>query len=161
MVAAQPVSSPVAPPQPSPGMPYKRVAGLLTQGEYAFWVPLCSAVGSSYHIQCKVRLYDLVRVPDSCPDEKKWFGRVKGYHVDFVLCDPLTLAPLLVIELDDRSHRARSQRQRDEFKARVLADAGLPLCRIRAQQAYAPEEIAQTIARHIAGARQRGTTRPA
>jgi very-short-patch-repair endonuclease len=69
--------------------------------------------------------------------------------VDFVLCDLHSTAPLLVIELDDRSHaRARSE-SRDRFKDAVLKAAGLPIYRVRCQQAYAPPELAGEIERRI------------
>ena len=43
-------------------------------------------------------------------DERYWFRRISRYHVDFVICEPRTTEPLLVVELDDRRHRERRAR---------------------------------------------------
>lgn len=129
-------------------MPYRRKR-LLSRGERAFWVPLFQAVRGKYRIFCKVRLQDVVGAPDDRRDEGYWFRKIRAYHVDFVLCDPETTAALLVVELDDRSHHSAKQQERDQFKADVLASAGVPLYRVPAQQAYAPDELAEAIERHI------------
>ncbi len=61
----------------------------------------------------------------------------RSVHVDFVLCDPDALTPLLVIELDDSSHERTARRDRDAF----LGAAGLPILHVAARHAYAPTEI--------------------
>ena len=48
-----------------------------------------------------------------------------------------------------RRHRERPRKARDIFKDDVLRAAGMPVLRIRAQQAYDPLELAQTIDRMI------------
>jgi hypothetical protein len=126
-------------------MPYERTPSLLSKGERAFWFPLYYAVRGRYRIFCKVRLADVIRCPPNRPDERKWFKRVKGYHVDFVLCDPQSTRPLLVLELDDRSHRSDRAKDRDAFKDAALRAAGVPLFRVNAQQAYAPDELRSVI----------------
>jgi Protein of unknown function (DUF2726) len=123
-------------------LPYRRTSSLLSQGERAFWLPLLSAVQNRYLVFCKVRLGDIVHYPDRF-GERRWFKKISAYHLDFVLCDPITTAPLMVIELDDRSHSSR--RSRDEFKDQVLQGAGIPIYRVRAQQAYDPIELKETI----------------
>ena len=133
-------------------LPYRRAPHLLTKGERAFWYPLYRAVKGKYRIFCKVRLQDVVSAPDSRGDERRWFKKIRGYHVDFVICDPDTTAPLLVVELDDRSHRARKRQDRDDFKAAVLASAGMPIYRVDAEAAYDPAELAEKIQRLIDGA---------
>jgi hypothetical protein len=133
-------------------MPFRRAKRLLSRGERAFWYPLYKAVAGRYRIFCKVRLADVVDVPFG--GERFWFRRIRGYHVDFVLCDPETTAPLLVVELDDRSHRSDRARRQDAFKDAVLRAAGLPVYRVACQEAYDPAELAQRVGALIAdGAR--------
>jgi very-short-patch-repair endonuclease len=93
---------------------------------------------------------DLVGAPQGNWKERKWFGKIGRYHVDFVICHPKSTRPLLVVEHDDRGHKRRRQRELDEFKDRVLAAAGLPIYRVPAAQAYDPLEIRQNIDRLIA-----------
>jgi very-short-patch-repair endonuclease len=118
------------------------------------WHPLYQAVKGRYRIFCKVRLADVVYVPGLDRDERRWFRRIGAYHVDFVLCDPETTAPLLVVELDDRSHQNERQTQRDEFKDKVLAAASVPVYRVRAAEAYDPAELAANVNRMIAAAQR-------
>jgi hypothetical protein len=130
-------------------LPYRQAKGLLSQGERAFWMPLQQAVNGKYRLFAKVRLADVVCCPPGRRDESRWFLKIGRYHVDFVVCAPDTTAPLLVIELDDRTHRGQAALQRDDFKDAVLRAAGIPVYRIPAQQAYDPIELRQTIQRLI------------
>jgi hypothetical protein len=131
-------------------MPYTRAKRLLSEGERAFWYPLFKACEGKYRIFCKVRLADVVVTPAG--SSRYWFRTIRGYHVDFVLCDPQTTAPLLVVELDDRSHESTRARERDAFKQSVLATAKLPLYRVACQQAYDPIELARAVDLKVNGA---------
>ncbi len=130
-------------------LPYRRRPHLISKGERAFWYPLYQAVHGKYRIFCKVRLQDVVSAPSGVRSERYWFNKIRGYHLDFVLCDPKTTAPLLAIELDDRSHASAEQTERDRFKDEVLAAGGVPIYRVPAQQAYDPIELAAQIAGRI------------
>jgi len=128
-------------------MPYQKADGLLTKGERALWHPLRLALKDKYCLFCKVRLADVVRCAADNRNEQHWFKLIGHFHVDFVLCDPQTTAPLLVIELDDRTHQHERQSRRDRYKDDALHAAGMPICRIPAQIAYDPIDLAQTIDR--------------
>jgi Protein of unknown function (DUF2726) len=69
-------------------------------------------------------------------DWQKYGARASGMHLDFVLADAEGLQPLLVIELDDRSHRRADVRRRDEFKNAAIAAASVPLVRVAAAGRY-------------------------
>lgn len=58
------------------------------------------------------------------------FRHVDEKSVDFVLCDPVNLKPLLAIELDDKSHDEESRQLRDEEVNRIFEEANLPLLRV-------------------------------
>jgi len=139
------------PPEEEKDLPYRPVRRLITKGEQAFWYPLFKAVKGKYRVFCKVRLADIVTVPGDRRDEARWFRRVARYHVDFVICDPQTTAPLLVIELDDRSHEADRRSKADEFKDKVLSAAGMPIYRVKCQEAYDRQELRAAVERLIAG----------
>jgi hypothetical protein len=132
-------------------LPYRRAPFLLSKGERAFWRPLYRAVKGKYRIFCKVRLADIASCPRENRNEWLWFRMIGRYHVDFVICEPRTTAPLLVIELDDRLHRERPRQDRDDFKDAVLRAAGVPVYRVNAAAAYDPIELAQNIERLING----------
>jgi len=56
-------------------------------------------------------------------------NRIDRKHVDFLLCDPATMRPLLGVELDDASHQRRDREQRDRLMEQAFAAAELPLAR--------------------------------
>ena len=60
-------------------------------------------------------------------------------HLDFVLADPESLAVVLVIELDDKSHWSAEARKRDLFKDSPLARL---VCSVLGGAAGRHEEVA-------------------
>ncbi len=117
-------------------LPY-RLTPLLTDAERRFFEALQAAVASRAMICPKVGLGDLFRVEHR--DYKKrsaYWKKINRKHVDFVLCDPRTLLPLLAIELDDSSHARSDRQQRDAFVDQVYAAAGLPLLHITGRRSY-------------------------
>jgi hypothetical protein len=72
-------------------------------------------------------------------------NRITGKHIDFILCDPARVLVLAAIELDDRSHQTLEAGFRDELVDSALSDAGIPMMRIPAQQAYQPAQLRQQI----------------
>lgn len=131
-------------------LPYVRVENLLSQGERAFYRPLLAAVRDRYEVFSKVRLADVIKCPRDHQKQRSYWGKIKGYHLDFILVDPDTTRPLLAVELDDRSHTGRGgarQRERDRFKDDCLQAAGVPILRVQARQAYAPTELAVAVDR--------------
>ena len=63
-------------------------------------------------------------------------NQITQKHVDFLLCDPGSMRPLLGVELDDASHERPNRQDRDIFVDKVFAAAGLPLLRVPVQAAY-------------------------
>lgn len=128
---------------------------LLTPGEARFYAALREAVGpegSRFAIMAKVRLEDVLIIPtmergDEDARSKRMSARgfVKSRHLDFLLCDPATLRPLLAIELDDASHQTPEARHGDDVKNKALHSAGLPLLRVRASGKYSAEEVRRTV----------------
>ena len=130
-------------------LPYRRVDSLLTDAERSFYGVLVRVVDRDIAVFPKVRFADLLWLPPNTGDRRAHLNRVASKHIDFVLCHRRSLAPLLAIELDDSSHRARDRRRRDAFVDRVLRAAGLPLPRVPARRSYAPAELAELVRRSL------------
>lgn len=62
------------------------------------------------------------------PDQTSWHNRIAQLSFDFVVCSKDTL-PVLLIELDDRSHGRAANQKRDQKKDRAARDAGIRLVR--------------------------------
>jgi len=133
-------------------LPYRRADYLLTQAERVFYDVLCRVVDAQRHRAfCKVRLGDLLWVPKGADKRLSYRNRVRTRHVDFVVCSTDALRPLLVIELDDRSHGPSEQEEPDSFFHRALAAAGLPILHVAARAKFDAAEIAAEIRRAMGG----------
>lgn len=127
--------------------PYQKKKYLLTINERNFYEVL-SEVAQEHNklLFTKVRLEDLLLTPGSYRERQIYRNKVKSKHIDFVLCDKETVSPILAIELDDSTHNEEKAQERDEFKNRALANAGLPILRIKVKSFYNPQELSYQIA---------------
>jgi very-short-patch-repair endonuclease len=136
-------------------LPYQKKWYLLSPAERDFYQTLCQAAGDRYVIFAKVRLLDLLWLPQHLPNRQMHMNRVQAKHVDFVLCHPQTVAPALVIELDDASHQLPERQERDIFLNEVLQVAGIPLLRVPVRKSFsAPALCGQILEALGVGSRQ-------
>ncbi|MFN8398446.1 MAG: DUF2726 domain-containing protein [Anaerolineales bacterium] len=126
-------------------LPYRVRDDFLSPAEFSFYKILSSLGGTRLTIQSKVRLADVFFV--SRPNENMtYFSRIAQKHLDFLVCDSVTMKPLLGIELDDSSHQRDDRQERDDFVEKVFQVAGLPLLRLPVQREYNTREVAAKIA---------------
>lgn len=114
-------------------IPYIR-KNLMTKNEWSFYKQL-KPVADEFNLSilCKTRVADLVDIEKGL-SKSEWqtaFNRINKKHIDFILCKPENLYPVLLIELDDNSHDTEKGKQRDEFVEKVLDKAGYKLFRTR------------------------------
>ncbi|HYZ73078.1 MAG TPA: DUF2726 domain-containing protein, partial [Chthoniobacterales bacterium] len=108
------------------------VDSLLTPAEKIFYEQLDLVIDGRLQILCKVRLADLIEVESRQPEERnRVFRRIASKHIDFILAEPGTLAPMLAIELDDSSHERADRRERDEYLEELFQTVRFPLLRIK------------------------------
>lgn len=119
--------------------PRYRRADFLTGAESTFAMSLRQAAGPTWHLMAKVRLADLLLPSD--PADRSGFNKVSSKHVDFVLCEPESLHPVLIVELDDSSHERAHRRERDSFLDAALVSVGLPVVRFKVSLAYDPSVL--------------------
>ena len=131
--------------------PYRRKDYLLSKAERSFFGVLQDAVGDQYLIFAMVRLADLIYIPRGTESRQSHLNRIISKHIDFVLCDPKTVRPLLAIELDDSSHNRADRKDRDAFVNDALDAADLPLLRVPARRGYNEKELFQSIHNSIHG----------
>jgi hypothetical protein len=115
--------------------PYKACGSLLKPSELAFYRALGAVVGNRALVCPKVRLGDVFYVIDFKENLPHYFNIAKK-HVDFLLCNPQTIKPIVGIELDDEGHEQRDRKERDRFVKKVFEAAGLPLEHIPVQSKY-------------------------
>lgn len=125
--------------------PYLARGQLVTKPELRFYKSLAKAVQDDFEIFAMVRIADLLRVEKGHKNRRKWLNKILAKHIDFVLCDPGSLKPLVCIELDDPSHERPDRVERDIFVNQAFAAAGLPLLRIPTEPSYRAREIRELV----------------
>jgi len=118
--------------------------------EQALFVSLERYLTPKYRVFSKVRLEDIISVKPGQPDAKiTWSlrGRIKSRHVDFLITTPLG-QPLVIIELDGKSHRSQQAKRPDQFKNELAKSVGLSLRRVKTGQDF--HQFAQKIKTEIA-----------
>lgn len=125
-------------------LPYRLRDNFLSAAELSFFHVLRGVVGERFHITTKVRISDLLYVVQR-RSNIGYANKIDRKHVDFVLCEPKTMQPTLVIELDDSSHARKDRSDRDDLVDAAFAAAGFPVLHVPARKAYSPDEITQQI----------------
>ena len=138
--------------------PYEKKKTLFSPAERSFLGVLDQAAGTELRVLAKVRLADVISSKKGAG--KGAFNRISSKHVDFMLCDPKSAAPLCGIELDDSSHERASRRERDAFVDGAFRAAGLPLLRFPAKQTYALRELREALEPFLANTKPTAPTLP-
>lgn len=128
-----------APQQPLP-LPYRTKDSLLSPAELSFYGVLRLVVGERMVICPQMKLDNIFYVAT----KEQWRShqnRIDRKTVDFLLCHPQTMSPLMGIELDDASHQREDRQDRDITVEGIFEAAGLPIVRIPVRSSYSVEEI--------------------
>ena len=125
-------------------LPYQLCDNFLSPAELAFFQVLRNAVSSHFYVCTKVRISDLVHVVNR-RNNMGHANRIDRKHVDFVLCDPTTMTPRLVVELDDSSHQRKDRVERDKLVDSVFEAAELPVLHVPCKSSYDHDQLKQSI----------------
>lgn len=131
--------------------PYEANTCLFTPAERSFLGALDQVIGSEYRVFGKVRVADVLGVTKGMTrsEWRRAFNRIQSKHFDFVVCRACDSSIVLVIELDDKSHRMAQRVGRDDFIEKAVGAAGTPLLRIPCRRSYSTQEIHSLVALHI------------
>jgi Protein of unknown function (DUF2726)/Topoisomerase DNA binding C4 zinc finger len=126
--------------------PYSIRDDFLSPAEHSFFMVLKSVVSDSAWISIKVGLGDLFYAKSSDGSKYRTYtNKIDRKHVDFLLCDPKTVHPIVGLELDDKSHQRSDRQARDEFVENVFRAAKLPLVRIPVKHSYSVKELQEIL----------------
>lgn len=146
MPSVRPTTPPRVPPMPSVGSMTSPInkgfneretgyekRSLLTDNELHFYQTL-RGIADKYNLNVlsKLRLADIVGVDSSLDNTEWWsnFGKIKSKHVDFALAKKDNLEIVLVIELDDYSHKRVDRIERDKFVDSIFNNVGIPILHV-------------------------------
>jgi very-short-patch-repair endonuclease len=119
--------------------PYQKRDALLGADQRRLYAALREAAGDRWVVLSMVRLADLIQVLPGAAKRQAWQNRINARHVDFVVCDPTTFEPQLVVELDRRRRKREAHSDRELFLQRALASAGLPVLGAKAESVSAAD----------------------
>ena len=132
----------------------------ISKAEADFFRVLRHTVGDRGHVLAQVALNQLLFFPGSnkgSPGRAAWQNKVARRSLDFLVCDPATLRPLVAVELDDASHAEPKRQTRDDEVEALLAAAGLPLVHVLPDRSYDTRELEAAIGPHLAAPAPRRT----
>ena len=124
---------------PAPPYQYQAIDKLATSNELTFYQALIVVTKGKHTVFTKVRIADLMTPKKGVHDKKTWwraFNAIAKKHVDFVLCDPLTLEVKCLIELDDSTHNRPDRVARDKLVDMAAASAGIDLKHFKVKNKY-------------------------
>jgi hypothetical protein len=131
--------------------PYHLRDNFLTPAEQDFFEALRVAVGNRAVIYAKVGLGDIFRVKKDDPSRYRIYtNQLSRKRVDFLLCNSVTMHPLVGIKLDDKN----DQQTGDSFMDQLFEAAHLALIHIPSKSMYDPEEIVSQLTPYVNGIAQ-------
>ena len=136
-----------------PGPPQVRVNKyFVSNAEADFFRVLMRVVAGRGHVLAQVSLRQLLWLPgtnQTNPGRSACQNKIAAKSVDFLVSDPATLRPLLVIELDEPTHARPERQDRDVEVEQLLQAAGLPFIRLLTGRTYDTRELSAAIDPHL------------
>lgn len=129
---------------------YKKKGPLLNMQESAFYNALVTAVGQHGIVFSKVNLANVIA--PMATEKKKWFianNRIAKSYFDFVVCDPRTLQPRVIIELDNGKELDKGKIERQKLLMHVCKSASIPLIGASIKHSYQVGRLRRLLAAHI------------
>lgn len=124
---------------------YNTVNSFMNKSEKEFFNILHNTVQDQYHVFSKVRLLDILTIQKGLSRSHR--QTLKNYtqskHVDFLLCDKVTMKPMIAMELDGKSHLRQDRKDRDKFVDQVFKSANMRIIHVPVAREYNIAEILQ------------------
>ncbi|OGK39583.1 hypothetical protein A2954_02215 [Candidatus Roizmanbacteria bacterium RIFCSPLOWO2_01_FULL_37_12] len=98
---------------------------LLTHNEQRFYRDLQKVFGEEYYIFSHVSLTSLLKIRPDQKDLYEKHANINKFYFDFVLVAKEQFKPVLVVELNDRTHGHNKRFQRDAYFSSMLASADI------------------------------------
>ena len=126
---------------PRERLPYRLRENFMSTPELALLRALQEMAGRHYVICPKVSLNDIFYI--ARPNENvHFFNKIFRKHVDFLLCEPPTLKPVIGVELVKPVSKSET-RDSDQFMEDLFLSAGLPLVHVPSSVKYAEKDLVE------------------
>ncbi len=134
---------------------FRRTRSLLATQQRAFYTALIQALGPQPLVFARVNLAHLVQHPGDDPNYQEHWRRVCRRWLDFVICSPSSVSPILAIKLETRLERKRRALGGIDVLDDTLSSARIPLLRISLVDQYDPAELMEKIKWVLIGEKQK------
>ncbi len=124
---------------------FERQRSLLSPQQRALYQELNKLVGAYSVVLPRVNLSSLVKSPGDHPSYENHWKRVLREWVDFVVCSPSSISPVLAIKLETRAERKRRKLGGLDVLEDTLTSAKIPLLRLKSADSYDTNEIMSSI----------------
>lgn len=130
---------------------YRLNRTILNANEVAFLNALNAAVGDQAVILAKVNMLNVVNANDTVNKKQRFIAtnRISRLYFDFLVCDPRTLQPRVVIELDNGKPLNKQKVERETILIKVCKSANLPLIGASVKHSYQVSRLRRLLAAHI------------
>ena len=126
---------------------YIKLEAIFTPAERSFFGVLKLVITDDVVVFGKVRVADVI-TPKKTSVKGDWqraFNKISAKHFDYVICKSDNLSFVCAIELDDKSHNTKRQKDRDELINSACESANLPLVRFPAKLNYDVNELRESL----------------
>ncbi|MDP5253462.1 MULTISPECIES: DUF2726 domain-containing protein [unclassified Vibrio] len=130
---------------------YRLNKAILNPNEVAFLNALKAAVGEQAVILAKVNMLNVVNANETANKKQRFIAtnRISRLYFDFLVCDPRTLQPRVVIELDNGKPLDKQKVERETVLIKVCKSANLPLIGASVKHSYQVSRLRRLLAAHI------------
>jgi len=125
-------------------LPVYRNYYLMTKPENNFYQVLLKCIDDNQVIFPQVPLHAIVKSKN-----QSYRNRIDRKRLDFVIFSDKYYTPILVIELDDRSHEQPERRERDILVDKVLFRCNIPILHVKNTNRYETEVLKSQIKNKI------------
>lgn len=133
---------------------YEKKKSLVTQTEMQFLHAIRNVLPRGYYVQPQVNLASIVRRTDHAKYQNELF-----HNVDFLITDA-SCEPLVAIEVNDETHKAKGRKYRDVRVKHILEEAGVPLITLWVDKGVHPDYIEKRIREALAAIPVRRVSHP-
>jgi hypothetical protein len=124
----------------------ERQQSLLSPQQHTLYQQLTKLVGAYSVVLPRVNLSELVMSPGARRSYEDHWKRVRREWVDFVVCSPSSISPVLAVKLETRAaERKRRKSGGLDVLEDTLTSAKVPLLRLNSSESYDANEIMTNI----------------
>lgn len=121
-------------------LPYRLKQTMLNDDEIKLYQLLTEIMASDYVICPRVRLADILTLPNNVENRQAYQARINDRAVDFVICSSRNLQPLLAV-FTETEIEARKKQIRDGLVRKALEAAGMAWIAIKVNPLPMTESI--------------------